>query len=94
MKTSIRAYSSALWRPIRIAIRGFIRNPQAVLLLAACLKPKSDRLLEGAPTFLLDVEFQVINSALWITMLIEQPAVTPCGGSRALRCRSAAAEYN
>ena len=45
MKTSFRAYSSALWRPIRVTIRGFIRNPQAVLLLAACRTPKSDRLL-------------------------------------------------
>jgi hypothetical protein len=40
MKTSFRAYLSALWRPIRVAIRGFIRNPQAVLLLAACPTPK------------------------------------------------------
>jgi len=45
MKTSFRAYSSALWRPVRVAIRGFIRNAQAVLLLAACPTPKSDRLL-------------------------------------------------
>jgi hypothetical protein len=47
MKTSFRAYSSALWRPIRVVILGFIRNPQAVLLLAARPTPKSDRLLAG-----------------------------------------------
>ena len=45
MRTSFRACSSALWRPIRAVIAGFIRNPQAVLLLAACPTPKSDRLL-------------------------------------------------
>ena len=45
MKTSFRAYSSAFCRAIRVAIPGFIRNPQAVLLLAACPTPKSDRLL-------------------------------------------------
>ena len=45
MKTSFRAYSSAFFRAIRVAIPGFIRNPQAVLLLAACPTPKSDRLL-------------------------------------------------
>ena len=28
------------------AVRGFIRNPQAVLLLAACRTLKSDRLLD------------------------------------------------
>jgi hypothetical protein len=28
-----------------VVILGFIRNPQAVLLLAACPTPKSDRLL-------------------------------------------------
>ena len=49
MKTSFRAYSSALWRPIGVVILGFIRNPQAVLLLAACPTPKSDRLLGGLP---------------------------------------------
>jgi hypothetical protein len=30
-----------------VVILGFIRNPQAVLLLAACPTPKSDRLLAG-----------------------------------------------
>jgi len=40
--------SRLLVRPLeayRVAIWGFIRNPQAVLLLAACPTPKSDRLL-------------------------------------------------
>ena len=46
MKTSFRAYMSVRWRPIRVVIPGFIRNPQAVLLLAACPTPKSDRLLD------------------------------------------------
>jgi hypothetical protein len=45
MKNSFRTYSSALWRPITVAIPGFIQNPQAVLRLAACPTPKSDRLL-------------------------------------------------
>lgn len=45
MKTSLRACSSALWRPIRVAIVGFIRNLQAVLLSAACRNFKSDSLL-------------------------------------------------
>jgi len=49
MKTSFRAYSSALWRSIRVVIPGFIRNPQAVLLLAACRTPQSDSLLGGLP---------------------------------------------
>jgi len=46
MKTSFRAYLSALWRPISVGIWGFIRKRQAVLLLAACPTPKSDRLLD------------------------------------------------
>jgi hypothetical protein len=45
MKISFRAFSTTLWRPKRVVIPGFIRNPQAVLLLAACPTPKSDRLL-------------------------------------------------
>ena len=44
-KTIFSACSRALWRPRRVVIPYFIRNSQAVLLLAACRNAKSDRLL-------------------------------------------------
>jgi len=47
-KSNENFISSLLVRPLeahRVVSPGFIRNPQAVLLLAACPTPKSDRLL-------------------------------------------------
>ena len=47
MKTTFRAYSRAHRKPIGVINSGFIQNPRAVLLLAACRRVKSDRLLGG-----------------------------------------------
>jgi hypothetical protein len=37
----------AFWRLTGVVIVPFIRNPRAVLLLAACPNPEPDRLLSG-----------------------------------------------
>ena len=49
VKTTFRAYSRTHWRPIGVTNPVLIRNPRAVLLLAACRIPKSDRLLALTP---------------------------------------------
>jgi hypothetical protein len=46
VKTSFPAYARAHQRRIGVVTLGFIQNTRAVLLLAACRTPKSDRLLE------------------------------------------------
>jgi len=46
VKTSFPAYVPAHQRPFGVVSLGFIRDTRAVLLLAACRTPKSDRLLE------------------------------------------------
>ena len=45
VKYSFSAYARAHRRLIGVVTLGFIRNSRAVLLLAACRIPKSDRLL-------------------------------------------------
>jgi len=46
VKTLFPTYARAHQRRIGVVTLGFIQNTRAVLLLAACRTPKSDRLLE------------------------------------------------
>ena len=57
VKTSFPAYARAHLRPIGVVTLGFIQNSRAVLLLAACRTPKSNRLLVAAILWALAAAF-------------------------------------
>ena len=75
MKTSFPACSRARWRAGRVVIPNFIRNSQAVLLLAACWTPKSDRLLVSRAIAIAALGFASAGSAADFRSVAEGAAV-------------------